>query len=78
MARITKFDELGAANRGRVHDEVACTYATFEIDGRRYLQLDTYGSSTRVVPGKVSQSIQFDQNGARLLKRLLDRTFPGI
>ena len=78
MALVTEFEELGAGNRGRVHGEVACTYATFEIEGRRYLQLDTYGSSDRAFPGKISQSIQVDREGARALKRVLDRSFPGI
>jgi len=78
MALVTKFDELGAGNRGRVHGEVVCTYATFEIEGRRYFQLDTYGSSDRAFPGKISQSFQVDREGARALKRLLDRSFPGI
>lgn len=78
MALITKFDDLGTGDRGRVHGEVACTYATFEVEGRRYLQLDTYGSTDRVMPGKISQSIQLDQNGARLLKKLLEQTFPGV
>ena len=31
----------------------------FERDGKSYLQLDTYGSADRKIPGKVSQSIQF-------------------
>lgn len=78
MALVKKFDNLGAGNRGRVHGEVDCTYATFEVEGRRYLQLDTYGSSDRAFPGKISQSIQIDVQGARQLKRLLDRTFPGV
>lgn len=78
MARVSRFDELGAGTRGRVHEEVACTFATFEVDGRRYLQLDTYGSISRAFPGKISQSVQFDREGARSLKRLLERTFPGI
>jgi hypothetical protein len=43
-----------------------------------YLQLDTYGSQQRVIPGKVSQTIQLDVQSARELKRLLERTFPGI
>lgn len=76
MALVTKFDELGAGNRGRVHGEVTCTYATFEIEAQRYLQLDTYGSSDREFPGKISQSIQVNREGARRLKRLLDRAFP--
>ncbi len=78
MALVKKFDHFGAGERGRVHGVVACTYATFDVDGNRYLQLDTYGSSERAIPGKVSQSIQVDREGARLLKALLQRSFPGV
>lgn len=49
-----------------------------EQRGTRILQLDTYGSPGRVIPGKTSQSLQFDAAGARQLKRLLERTFPEI
>lgn len=78
MALIRHFRALGAADRGRVHGEVDCGYATFVHQGTRYLQLDTYGSGERLFPGKVSQSIQLDENGARRLKELLTRTFGDI
>jgi hypothetical protein len=64
--------------------EAACTakssagYTVFEHDGRIYLQLDTYGSNERAIPGKVSPSIQVDENGAFELKQFLERTFPGV
>jgi hypothetical protein len=41
-------------------------------DGKRYLQLDTFGSRTRQIVGKVSQSIQFDVASAAELKRLIE------
>lgn len=78
MALVKAFRDLGAVDRGHVHGEVECGYATFVQDGRRYLQVVTYGSSEREFPGKVSQSIQLDEDGARALKKLLEQTFHGI
>jgi hypothetical protein len=78
VALIKVFAPAGAGDRGRVHGEVECGYTAFESGGKTYLQLDTYGSSERAIPGKVSQSIQLDEEAARQLKRLLRHTFPGI
>jgi hypothetical protein len=75
---VKRFAPAGAGNRGRVHGEVECGYTAFEREGRRYLQLDTYGSNDRAIPGKVSQSIQLDEDGARELKRLIQQSFPGV
>lgn len=57
MARIAAFHEV-AAETNRVHLGVECGYRMFAVGEERYLQLDTYGSPDRVIPGKVSQSIQ--------------------
>jgi len=78
LALIRRFEPLGARDTGRVHGEVDCGFSIFENGGRRYLQLDTYGSSTRAIPGKVSQSIQVDEDGARVLARLVRQAFPTI
>jgi hypothetical protein len=77
VALIKSFTPAGLENPGRVHREVDCGYAIFESAGRRYLQLDTYGSAERVIPGKVSQTIQIDESGAKELRKLLQRAFPG-
>jgi hypothetical protein len=77
MALVRDFVRVNKANN-RVHDEVECGYLSFTSSGRTYLQLDTYGSKGRKIPGKVSQSIQLDADGARELVALLRRTFPGI
>jgi hypothetical protein len=78
VALIKAFAPAGVGNRGRVHGEVECGYTVFAERGKSYLQLDTYGSSERVIPGKVSQSIQLDEAAARQLKLLLEKAFPGI
>ena len=78
MALIQSFAPAGAGNRGRVHGGVECGYTACESGGNRYLQLDTYGSDERAIPGKVSQSIQLDEAAARELKRLIQQNFPGI
>jgi hypothetical protein len=78
VALIKTFTPTGVENRGRVHGEVECGYAIFESGGRRYLQLDTYGSPERVIPGKVSQTVQLDQSAAKQLMTLLRQAFPNI
>ena len=60
----------------RVHEGVECGYTVFDSSGQRYLQLDTYGSADRAIPGKVSQSLQFDYASASELRHLIDRFFP--
>lgn len=77
MARIDRFEEQPMTGSGR-HTRVVCGYRWFDIDGERILQLDTYGSADRAMPGKVSQSIQIDREGAAQLKRLLERAFEGL
>ena len=78
MALIRSFVPTGASNIGRIHGEVECGYAIFEAAGGRYLQLDTYGSSDRALPGKVSQTLQVDESSARELNRLLMLAFPTL
>ena len=55
-----------------VHGEVDCTYTVFHgEDGKRYFQVDTYGSPDRKLKGKKSQSLQFDEDSARELMALI-------
>jgi hypothetical protein len=56
MALITTFRRATAGEPQRVRGEVECGYSTFERQGRRSIQLDTYGSPDRRLPGKVSQT----------------------
>jgi hypothetical protein len=75
VALITTFEKRPLEPR-RVHDAVVCGWAVREINGRRVVQLETYGSRDREFPDKVSQSIQLDADGARQLKRILEYAFP--
>lgn len=61
--------------RNTVHDEVYSTYSVFEIDGERYVQLDTYGRVGRENPEKLSQTIQLNRDTAKFLVELLSREF---
>ncbi len=60
----------------RVHEAVECGWTTFDDTGSTYLQLDTYGTRGRQIPGKVSQSIQFDASSASALRRIIDQIYP--
>jgi hypothetical protein len=76
VARIVSFKEIPGPIRSRPHSEVECGYTILTEDGRTLLQLETYGSDRRQIPGKVSQSIQIDEEAARMLSSLIRRTFP--
>ena len=62
-------------DRATLHDEIEATFTTFERDGRVLLQIDTYGRKSRQVPGKQSQTIQLDKQGAKALVSILQREF---
>jgi len=74
MAKIDKFEQV-TRQRNTVHNVVKAEVHSFEIDGKTFLQVDTLGRSDREIPGKISQSVQFDIDGARRLKAILERTF---
>lgn len=57
--------------RNSIHAEVRATYTIFEEGGKKYFQIDTYGKASRQQPEKISQSLQFDQEMARSLIKLL-------
>jgi hypothetical protein len=65
--------------RQKLHDETTCLSSVFtDDDGRRYIQLDTYGSKTRQMANKVSQSIQLSEQASAQLKKLIESTYPEL
>jgi hypothetical protein len=74
MALIRTFTRK-ERDRVSIHDEIEATYTSFERDGRVLLQIDTYGRNTRQVPGKQSQTLQLDREGAEALYGILKREF---
>jgi hypothetical protein len=72
MALVRKLTEC-KKERQSVHVEVGCAYSTFtDSQGRRYLQLETFGSPMRKLTGKTSQSIQFDETSLRELGSIIE------
>lgn len=71
LESIKKIDKY----RNAIHEKVHTTYTVFEMDGERYVQLDTYGRIDRENPEKISQSFQFDRATARFLVNLLCEEF---
>ena len=57
------------------HSVAEYTYCIVTTDGRKYLQIDTYGSTRRQMKGKKSQSIRFAPRALTQLKRLLAEEF---
>jgi hypothetical protein len=75
MAVVRKLEPLILEFDAR-HTEVSATYSIVANDaGARFLQIDTYGSSTRKILGKKSQSIRLAPEAIAQLKELLARHF---
>ncbi len=72
MALVEKFGKI-VMDQNRIHEPVECSYSVFATDdGKKFLQLDTYGSATRKLKGKKSQSLQFNEKSLRDLKKIID------
>ncbi len=74
MALVTKLLPL-ELERTELHREVEARYATYEMDGRAFIQINTYGRPDRQFPGKVSQTIQLDRKAAQQLIAILKKSF---
>ena len=73
MALVKKLERM-TKERNSVYAPVVCAYTVFSgSDGRRYLQLDTFGSRNRQIVGKVSQSIHPVWPGCRFRTQARNR-----
>lgn len=75
MALIASFRRLNRTTGG-FKTTVHCGWAVVSNGSERLLHLETYGSETRQIPDKVSQSLQLNAEGAKELRRLIDEAFP--
>jgi len=73
LALINKIDHL--TRNSRVHEEVEATYNILYKDGEKYLEVTTYGSKEREMKGKASQIIQFNKEGIKQLKEIIEKEF---
>jgi hypothetical protein len=70
MAIIRKL-EPATLERESMHTEADCTYTIVaDEQGKKSLQIDTYGSATRKIPGKKSQSIRFSPEPIEQLRSI--------
>ena len=61
--------------RMQLHDVVEAKYFVQEKDGRKLLQITTFGRESREMPGKMSQTIQMDSDAAQRLFDILKHEF---
>lgn len=73
---IVRHLELRALDIEARHTEAHATYVIVkDREGQKYLQVDTYGSATRKLKGKKSQSIRFSNEAIRELRGIFSRHF---
>jgi len=73
VALVTELEEHQLLATAR-HTAVRCTYSIVTDDeGRPCLQLDTYGSSTRKILGKKSQSLRFSPEAIEQLRAVIEQ-----
>ena len=74
MAIVRSFEakELDRASR---HSEVEATISLVEDGGEKFIQIDTYGSKDRAMPGKVSQSLRLSKSAFEQLQTLGGKHF---
>jgi len=76
VAIVRRMDPLALERENAAHSEVDCTYSIItDREGKRYLQIDTYGSATRKMPNKKSQSLRFAPEAIQQLKAILTERF---
>jgi len=61
--------------RNIIHEPVDAEYTKFTKDGRKFFQIDTFGTSKRKMRGKTSQSLQLDEEAAKMLASKLNEVF---
>jgi hypothetical protein len=75
MAVVRKIEPV-ILDRDSKHTEVDCTYTIIsDVDGKKYLQIDTYGSVKRKIPRNKSQSIRFSPEAIDQLTVILNAEF---
>lgn len=74
MARITKLNRKEVHQFSK-HTDVEATYFIGKDEDSKFLQIDTYGSSTRQDKNKKSQSIRIPEQMIEELKNIILTNF---
>jgi hypothetical protein len=74
MAIVRKLEpkELERSSR---HSDAEATVSLIEADGEKFVQIDTYGSKDRALPGKMSQSLRLSREAFERLIELGSKHF---
>jgi hypothetical protein len=73
MAIVKKLERINL-ERDSSHSEVDCTYSIIPGPvGKKFLQIDTYGSAIRKFTGKKSQTIRFSPEAIVQLREILTK-----
>jgi hypothetical protein len=75
MALVSKIEPDSRGFRSLHPTQIVARYIYEERDGKKILQLNTYGSQERVIPDKLSQTLQFDEAVAKQLWIMLGKKF---
>ncbi len=75
MAIVISLEKDDRSFKSSHPTELSAKYMVAECDGKKVLQLNTYGSPHREYPGKLSQTLQFNENSARELLAVLQDEF---
>jgi hypothetical protein len=75
MAFVTPIEKDEREFKGIHQTNVECLYLVGERDGKKVIQLNSYGSSEREFPNKLSQTLQFDATKAEELVAILTKEF---
>ncbi|WNR45122.1 hypothetical protein [Paenibacillus roseipurpureus] len=69
MAQIKSFRKITRKIQSQV--VIDATYSIASISGNKLFQINTWGSEDRKIKGQASQTIQFNEESARELVRIL-------
>jgi hypothetical protein len=75
MAIVRAFRRSSTLSSGPHRTSVDCDWGIVATARGTLLQLNTYGSADRKIPGKVSQTLQFGRDEAVALRAAIDEAF---
>ena len=75
MAFVKSVEKDDREIRNAHPTQLVCKYLIGQRDGKKVIQLNSYGSSERDIPGKLSQTLQFGEDAALQLYRILGKEF---
>ncbi|MCW1986155.1 UNVERIFIED_ORG: hypothetical protein M2348_001905 [Sphingomonas sp. R1F5B] len=62
-------------DRASAHTEAEATFSLINLDGEKFIQIDTYGSQDRVHLGKTSQSLRLSKSAFDQLVQIAEKHF---